>query len=440
MVYWLQKRMDEEKKPLYNLKAVVRETGVPAPTLRTWERRYGLPCPQRTSSGRRLYSCQDVETVRWLARRLSEGMTIGQAVALWRELEADGQDPLCVPLLSRPEPFPAAVDLSRLRQAWVDAVLAFRESAADNVLNQAFAFYPPETVCQEILLRGLREIGNLWYAGKATVAQEHFASGLAVRRMESLIHAAPPPTRPGRFLVIAPPLERHSVNLRFLTYLLRRRGWDVVYLGADVPLDRLPETLQALRPQWVITAAQYLATVAGLMDLAHLLQAERFPLGYGGRAFLQVPALRRRIPAYFLGERLDEVPQRLEQWVAAGPPSLEVEPPPESYRQVLGLFRLREMAIWGTVWLDLAEKGAASVWLLEFGMEFSLHLQAALATGEMALMDAYLSWLEGLRGERALPDGWLPIYLNAYADALDRWVGSIAAFLSGYLRDRAQEG
>ncbi|RME39575.1 MAG: MerR family transcriptional regulator, partial [Thermoflexia bacterium] len=146
--------LSEGNLPVFNLKAVVQETGVSAPTLRAWERRYGLPRPQRTPSGRRLYSRRDIETVRWMAQRVAEGMTIGQAVALWRELEADGQDPLCVPLLSRPEPFPAAVDLSRLRQAWVDAVLAFRESAADNVLNQAFALYPPETVCQEILLRG----------------------------------------------------------------------------------------------------------------------------------------------------------------------------------------------------------------------------------------------------------------------------------------------
>ncbi len=214
----------------------------------------------------------------------------------------------------------------------------------------------------------------------------------------------------------------------------------MVYLGADVPLDRLPETLQALRPQWVITAAQYLATVAGLMDLAHLLQAERFPLGYGGRAFLQVPALRRRIPAYFLGERLDEVPQRLEQWVAAGLPpwrwSLLRNPIGRCWGSSgCGKWPSGERSGWA-----LAEKGAASVWLPEFGMEFSLHLQAALATGEMALMDAYLSWREGLRGEQALPDGWRPICLNAFADALDRWVGSIAAFLSGYLRNRAQEG
>jgi DNA-binding transcriptional MerR regulator len=97
--------MGEEQRPLFNLKAVVQETGVAAPTLRTWERRYGLPRPQRAPSGRRLYSRRDVETVRWLAARQAEGMTIGQAVALWRSLEEAGRDPL----LEAPRMSPNAV-------------------------------------------------------------------------------------------------------------------------------------------------------------------------------------------------------------------------------------------------------------------------------------------------------------------------------------------
>lgn len=431
--------LTEEGFPVFNLKAVVRETGVSAPTLRAWERRYGLPSPQRTPSGRRLYSRRDIETIRWLTQRLSEGMTIGQAVALWRELEMSGQDPTRVSSPSRPEPSAGSTDLAQLRQAWLDAVLAFDESAADAVVNEAFALHPPETVCLEVLLRGLQVIGDLWYSGRATVAQEHFASAVAVRRLEALIQTAPPPFRPGRILMVAPPLERHSFNLRLLTLFLRRRGWDVVYLGADVPLARLGETLRALEPRWVITAAQYLATVAGLVDLAELMRAEGIPLGFGGRAFNLVPSLRRRIPGYFLGDHLDEGLQRLEEWSAEGPPEIQVDPPPKSCREALGLFRLREMAIWGMVWLALAEKGMAYDWLLEFGQEFGLHLQAALATGEMAVMDAYLSWLQGLRGERALPDGWLSQYLSAYAEALDRWMGSIAASLTDYLRRQAQE-
>lgn len=423
---------------MFNLKVVTRETGIPASTLRAWERRYGLPRPQRTSSGRRLYSRRDIETVRWLAQRVAEGMSIGQAVELWRKLEASGQDPLQALTPQTVELFTATADPGSLRRAWLNAVLDFNEGVADLVLNQAFAIYPPEIVCLEVLLRGLREIGDLWYEGKATVAQEHFAFNVAMRRLEALIQAVPSPNRPGRILVIAPPLENHSFSLRLLAYLLRRRGWDVVYLGSRVPLERLRETLQAVRPSWVITAVQYTAAVAGFVDLAHMLRAEGIPLGYGGRVFNLVPALCRRIPGYFLGDGVEKAPPLLERWMAEGPAPSEVETPPEHWRKALELFHSRDMEIWGTILLTLTKQGMAYEWLSEFVEEFNLHLRSVLMTGEMGLMDAYLCWLRGLRGGYSIPKGWLNQFLLIYAEALERWIGTDIAFLSDYLKAQAE--
>ena len=69
-------------QPVFNTKAVARETGVPADTFRAWERRYGVPHPQRTDGGHRLYSDRDIAIIRWLRDRTVEGMNISQAVQL----------------------------------------------------------------------------------------------------------------------------------------------------------------------------------------------------------------------------------------------------------------------------------------------------------------------------------------------------------------------
>src|SRR3954470_11434673 len=74
--------------PMYNLKAVVQETGLKPDTLRAWERRYGLPDPQRTESGHRLYSQNDINMLKWLSMRQEEGMSISRAVELWKSLQA----------------------------------------------------------------------------------------------------------------------------------------------------------------------------------------------------------------------------------------------------------------------------------------------------------------------------------------------------------------
>ena len=230
------------KAPTYNLKVVMKETGIKADTLRAWERRYGLPEPERTPGGHRLYSQYDTETIKWLQARQAEGLRINRAVDLWRSMQDSGQDPLLVLPLEEIKPPVVASELvsgetlNEMRENWIAACMVFDEPSAENILAQAFARYPLETVCLEILRKGLSEIGNRWYAGESTVQQEHFASSLAIRRLDALLAAAPAPTRKGRILIGCPPSENHIFSPLQLTLFLRQRGYDVVYLGANVPL------------------------------------------------------------------------------------------------------------------------------------------------------------------------------------------------------------
>ena len=73
-----------DRTHLYNLKAVVNEVGIAPATLRAWERRYGLLKPQRSPGGHRLYSRQDIEMLKWLVARQQEGVSISQAMGMWR--------------------------------------------------------------------------------------------------------------------------------------------------------------------------------------------------------------------------------------------------------------------------------------------------------------------------------------------------------------------
>jgi DNA-binding transcriptional MerR regulator len=95
---------DKNLVPTYNLKVVLKETGLKADTLRAWERRYGLPEPKRSSGGHRLFSQRDIETLKWLMARQEEGLSISRAVDLWRSMEEQDQDPLQVmPIAPAPD-------------------------------------------------------------------------------------------------------------------------------------------------------------------------------------------------------------------------------------------------------------------------------------------------------------------------------------------------
>ena len=77
-------------------------------------------------------------------------------------------------------------------------------------------------------------------------------------------------------------------GLLLLTFLLRRRGWEVVYLGANVPVQKLETTVAATNPDLVLMAAQRLQAAASLLEAAQVLQREGRALAYGGLIFNEV--------------------------------------------------------------------------------------------------------------------------------------------------------
>ncbi|WP_177203531.1 MerR family transcriptional regulator [Marinospirillum celere] len=69
---------EQGASPLYPIREVSRLTGVNTVTLRAWERRYGLICPQRTPKGHRLYSGEDIDTIRKVLQWLDKGVAVSQ--------------------------------------------------------------------------------------------------------------------------------------------------------------------------------------------------------------------------------------------------------------------------------------------------------------------------------------------------------------------------
>jgi DNA-binding transcriptional MerR regulator/methylmalonyl-CoA mutase cobalamin-binding subunit len=412
-----------EETPTFNLKAVIQETGLKPDTLRAWERRYGLPQPQRTSGGHRLYSQRDIDMLKWFVARQDEGLTISRAVALWEQLENEGQDPLQDPTygLSDITAAPAFIsegeEIVDLREAWLSACLDFDEPLAERILSYAFALYPAETVCIKILLKGLAEIGKGWYEGRVTVQQEHFTAELTMRRLEALVAAAPPPTRPGRVLIGCAPDDTHTFPPLLLTFLLRHRGWDVLYLGARVPVERLETTAAKVKPHLVILTAQTLTAAAMLLEAAQLLQKEKVPLAFGGRIFTVLPELQERIPGHFLGEKLDAAPHKVERLLTSSPPLPPAKPVSETHRRALNNFRQSQSILEAEMWRSMRSDDMPAAHLSIANQALARNIEAALMLGDIDYLCTDIEWVEGLLENFKIPRETLSQYLQAYHQA-----------------------
>jgi methanogenic corrinoid protein MtbC1 len=408
------------RDPVFNLKAVTEKTGVTSDTLRAWERRYGLPQPERTKGGHRIYSQRDIDIIKWLVARREEGLRISRAVKLYRKLEEKGQSPL-VPAPSTSEVTTVTGDaITELRQTWISALLSFDRKTAEQAITQAFALYPPALVCLEVLQTGIVEIGQGWYEGRITVQQEHFASKLTTRRLESMIRATPPPTRPDRILVACPPGEEHTFGLDILAFLLRRSGWDVLQLGANVPQRKMKETIEAIEPRLVILAAQQLHTAANLLRMIQALQSEDIALAFGGGIFHRLPSLQDYVPASFLGSSIEKAGQVVEQLMKSPPPSPAfVKTASQIYREALSHYRDRHPLLEAEVWEILRDKGINYEPLEETNRQFTQAITGALSFGDIALLDSHLVWLEGMHSSIRVSTEILSDYLDAYHQATE---------------------
>jgi DNA-binding transcriptional MerR regulator/methylmalonyl-CoA mutase cobalamin-binding subunit len=413
------------KAPTYNLKVVLQETGIKPDTLRAWERRYGLPVPERSPGGHRLYSQYDIETIKWLQARQEEGLRINRAVDLWRSMQDSGQDPLLVmPVEEVGAPtitgeLVSGKTLDEMKDNWIAACMAYDEPTAETILAQAFARYPLETVCLEVLRRGLSEIGTMWYSGESTVQQEHFASALAIRRLDALLAAAPGPTRKGRVLIACPPAEDHIFSPLMITLFLRHRGYDVIYLGANVPLSQLNKTINNTKPNLVVLTAQQLTTAATLFQVAQSLSEQKVSFGYGGLIFNLLPGLRNRIPGHFLGETLEQAVQEIEHLVSHTIESPHVENVSEVYHIAQKQFTEKRPLIEAYLW-NVFQSNGMQEHHLEIANEFlGKDIQAGLILGDMEFLVSEMDWIRSLLENHNIPREVLPHYLKLYRQALE---------------------
>ena len=132
-------------KELLTISEVSVATEVKAVTLRAWQRRYGLIKPQRSSKGHRLFSRQDVETIRQIVAWLSQGVSIGQVKSL-----------LKTPTTSKPDNG-YRDDQDRLLYLSCTLKLAELEHELDDLMH----LYPTQVLHRQILMPWLQELEKL---------------------------------------------------------------------------------------------------------------------------------------------------------------------------------------------------------------------------------------------------------------------------------------
>jgi methanogenic corrinoid protein MtbC1 len=266
--------------------------GIPVPTIRSWERRYGFPAPNRTLGSHRRYDETVVEQLRAVRDEIAGGVPAEEAVGYVRRTSVEG---------NRGSGFVKGI---------LEAGLAFDAPAVRGQLEAAVAALGLDDAIQWVALPALREIGSLWEAGRCDVAREHLASH-EVRNW--LVNRLPARTERSSPLVLMAcgPKDLHTIGLEAFHVILARRGFRTSVLGARTPADALAAAARSLDAAAVVLTSHLNVNRRSAVEAIGEVAKLGVPVFYAGNAFGSARS-RRGVPGTYLGRDLAAAAELVE--------------------------------------------------------------------------------------------------------------------------------
>ncbi|MGD0167240.1 MAG: B12-binding domain-containing protein [Gaiellaceae bacterium] len=199
-------------------------------------------------------------------------------------------------------------ELESIYAGYLAALLIGDRESAQRIAREAVAAgVPPLDIYCDVIQRSLHEIGRLWQQNEISVASEHMATAIAESTLAVLQSEAPiPEPRFGLALISGVSDEFHQIGAVIVASALELDGWDVRFLGTDLPADAIVATMSAQRPHLVGFSATMSTTIDRVAELIAqtraLSDASWTPyIVVGGKAFLDGDDLWRRVGADALG-------------------------------------------------------------------------------------------------------------------------------------------
>lgn len=225
---------------------VARRTGLKPDLIRAWERRYGAVEPGRTQTRRRFYSDADIERLLLLRRAVATGRGISQVANLSNEdLEAlISEEPAArssYPVTPGPAVLPPAGTDSAEPYLTLCLSAAQRLDIRDleQQLDRASVALSRHNLLEKLLVPLMQRIGDLWQRGELRPIHEHMASAVVRSFLGSMRAAYHSTANSPQLIVTTPARQFHELGALIAAATAASEGWQVTYLGADLPAEEI---------------------------------------------------------------------------------------------------------------------------------------------------------------------------------------------------------
>lgn len=233
----------------YRIQTVADMTGVSAATLRQWERRYGVPSPDRTESAYRIYGSRDVDQIRRMVALGEQGVSPSEAARVVLAEDAaeppapeDSEDAVGETVLDELDPYFEA------RRRIMEAVEQYDFDGLAAILRKLAYLGSAVSIFERVIAPVMRQIGQRWHEGTISVAQEHMASEAIGQLVHQLLPLVQPEDTDQVAILACMGEDTHSLPLYGVGFRLAQWGYRSMVLGARTPASAIAATRIHVKP------------------------------------------------------------------------------------------------------------------------------------------------------------------------------------------------
>ena len=215
-------------------------TGITKFVLRTWENRYAYLKANRSETNIRIYNDEMIVRALNTNYLLEAGYKISKISKLSEIELIKIVDEIKVNQIEGKENY-------YINQIII-STLEFSTSKFNKVFEEGVLEFGILDFYKKVILATLNRIGILWLTNKVGPSQEHFLSENIKQKliMSSDIYLNQENTKQ-TWLLFLPEKEFHEIGLLFARFILVKNGFNVIYLGSNLPYESLNQVNEKIK-------------------------------------------------------------------------------------------------------------------------------------------------------------------------------------------------
>lgn len=230
---------------IYSIRDLEKLTGIKKHTIRIWEQRYSLITPHRTDTNIRYYTDNELRRLFNIALLNRNGFKISKLAQFGHEEIAK----LVAGIAERNNSTNTQIDTLTL------AMLNLDEQSFEHIFSTSIEEQGFETTMATLIYPLLENLKALWITRSINPAHEKFITHLIRRKIFRAIDEIETPVLKDSpsFLLYLSEGETQELTLLFVNYLLRQRGFQVIYLGAGTSISDLRDACSTVPKGYIFS-------------------------------------------------------------------------------------------------------------------------------------------------------------------------------------------